>query len=201
LPFKKVNEEYLASLEERKEKCLFGSTELCGNFEEKFWMRDSVALKRLELLVAIGDKPTKVKKAAKISVDTLQSIDKKPKAIGASDMSIASMNSSPQISKVSVSSSGEDTDALLQSATKRIKKRKKTKAIPEVKSIKIFEDNEEKIKIEMDKLKKEYVGELQLHPILIAPAGNGLKRVPVEHVNDNSKKLKLENGSVPSFNQ
>lgn len=198
MPFKKVHEEYLASLEVRKEKSL-DSAELCGNFEEKFWMRDSVALKRLELLVAIGDKPTKVKKAIKNSVDTPQSIDKKPKMMmGTPDMS---MNSSPSIGKDNATSSGEDTDALLQSATKRIKKRKKIKTIPVMKSINIFEDNEEKIDIEMEKLKKEHAEELQLHPLLIAPVENGLKRLPDENMNDNIKKLKLENGLTPSFNQ
>ncbi|KAJ3277093.1 choline dehydrogenase 7 [Terramyces sp. JEL0728] len=62
LPFKQIQNEFLKSLEERK-KLNIGPSELVfDKFEEKFWMRDAVALKRFELLVNLAEKPVKVKK-------------------------------------------------------------------------------------------------------------------------------------------
>ncbi|KAJ3261825.1 choline dehydrogenase 7 [Boothiomyces macroporosus] len=62
LPFKQIQNEFLKSLEERK-KLNIGPSELVfDKFEEKFWMRDAVALKRFELLVNLAEKPAKVKK-------------------------------------------------------------------------------------------------------------------------------------------
>ncbi|KAJ3367504.1 choline dehydrogenase 7 [Kappamyces sp. JEL0680] len=61
LPFKTLHEDFLRSLEERKETQVPSHMLMYGKFEEKFWMRDSVALKRLELLIDVAEKPAKTK--------------------------------------------------------------------------------------------------------------------------------------------
>ncbi|KAI8909625.1 SNF2 family N-terminal domain-containing protein [Gorgonomyces haynaldii] len=62
LSFHAVHEEFLQSVEQRKRDQVPADQLVNGKFEEKFWMRESVALKRMEILVNACLKPSKPKK-------------------------------------------------------------------------------------------------------------------------------------------
>jgi hypothetical protein len=201
----------MKSLEERQERNLQPTELTSDNFEEKFWMRDSVALKRLELLVGMAEKAIKPKKTPKRDfVDvrnngTPQSMDKKLKAQFSapqatpegSAISNFDYSETPTNSKHSDStSSGENTDDLISTANKILKKRRR---MPKMKmdlghmpQVPLFQGDENMIARELDRLKNEY--KHLVPPALMAPiiADQGLKRVTESDFSSDTKRHKYE---------
>ncbi|KAI8897954.1 SNF2 family N-terminal domain-containing protein [Globomyces pollinis-pini] len=142
LPFKAVHEEYLKSLVVRKEKSLLATDLVFDKFEEKFWMKDSAGLKRFEMLVSAGEKPPKVPKKTKTKADMILRSDPTSDDLTATPHKIVksklkeeieylSTNDSAGVSKTGtvhqMDSSGDDTDQMLEAASKRLKKKKRVK--------------------------------------------------------------------------
>lgn len=130
LPFKEVHQRYLKSIEVRKTTSMAPSDLVDGKFEEKFWMRDSVAIKRLELLVTLAETPIEAprKGRKRNAVKALQ--DNAAAGAETSSDPIAKAHAyAPKVaSKLGPSASdhesGGDTDEMLAKAEKIIKKRK-----------------------------------------------------------------------------
>lgn len=133
LPFKAIYVEYLKSLEVRKSQNI-QPTELVDNlYEEKFWMRDSIALKRWEMLVDIAlktHKPNKrVAKTAPLE-GTSQAM------IGdGNGLELPKMKSSSADAGKAHEDSGDNTDDMLAAAALRVKKSKKRRSKKSIDSV------------------------------------------------------------------
>ena len=114
-------------MEVRKQLNLLPAQVVDGKWEEKFWMRDSVALKRFELLVSIAEQPSKApRKAGRPKApkeETLKPFDPSdPKTL---NPATASGYIPAKYQKAYQDDSGGDTDEMLKAAADTINKSKK----------------------------------------------------------------------------
>jgi hypothetical protein len=117
----------LKSLEIRKQSNLLPAQVVDDKWEEKFWMRDSVALKRFELLVSIAEQPSKAPRKAgrpkSLKEDIAKSFDPSdPRTV---NPATASGYIPAKYQKAYQGDSGGDTDEMLKAAADTINKSKK----------------------------------------------------------------------------
>lgn len=164
LPFKAIHEEYLKSLEVRKEKNLESAALVDGKFEERFWMRDSVAMKRFELLITLALDPSmgppkvgrpKIKEELKSAKS-----DSSDPIVSTKANHYAPKVSSKLASNTARQSDTDDTDEMLATASDITKHKKKSKQVDVVTSAP--ELDETAISSQLEDLKSKYKEEGRL---------------------------------------
>jgi hypothetical protein len=134
LPFKAVFQDFLKSLEERRSTNTPSTVAIWGKFDEKFWMKDSVAFKRFETLVDFVLKPVKVaKKSGRPKLIGPEKPKGKSKQLTLDDSLIDSSMMVPEalvdrslsvpagiVNGLANRSDSEDTDEMLAAAAKVI---------------------------------------------------------------------------------
>jgi hypothetical protein len=207
-----VYEEFLKSLEVRKERNLAVTELVDGKFEDKFWMRDSVALKWLECLIAMVERPQRGPRKKKTKMadifdgpesDGTQSSTglRTPRSRTASAMNQSSpiqkpsdyQNGNKALSLKPTSElylSGDETDGLIEEAEKCIINSKKNrKAQVDLMlnngTFQIFPDDDHLIDLEIQRLKQRYSEEIAKNN------SNNLKRGLIVKKEKQPKKQKI----------
>ncbi len=164
LPFKEIHQEFLASLEKRKELNIPAAELVDNKFEDKFWMKDSAAVKRLEVLVDLSEKVPKPKRTPRAKKDlnadpiSEEGLTKNLKLrIKLSNQDTNNFGSSPKKrAKITETfSSGGDTDEMLETVSKLLSMKKPKLKDPEM--IPPFDMSEQMLNSEIERLKKTYV--------------------------------------------
>jgi hypothetical protein len=167
LPFKVLYLEYLKSLEVRKQSNLLPSQVVDDKWEEKFWMRDSVALKRFELLVSLAEQPTKAPRKAgrpkSLKEETAKPFD--PSDPRALNPATAPGYIPAKYQKPYQEDSGGDTDEMLKAAADTINKSKKKryKKVPGSADVLPLQD-EQAIAQQLGEMREQYPEYAQNYP-------------------------------------
>lgn len=170
LPFQRVYQDFLKSLETRKAVNLEPATLVDGKFEERFWMRDSVAMKRFELLITLALDPSmEPPKVGRPKIRDDSGNMKSSRTDSSSDpivsSKVATNSYAPKVpSKLANTrhSDTDDTDEMLAAAssiTNHTKKKAKTskKAIDSAAGVaSLIDIDDSAVSSQMDDLKAQY---------------------------------------------